>query len=647
MSNKITNKDKIKFFENIEKIKRMSAGNIKLDKLDSKFFSTNSLELGYIDVNGIYNTVKLSKNSLESYIDHMIEVLQYLNSYTTPVQSPKMYTSINIVLLMILKCSNFGGTKGKYVKALIDNCTKNDSEMIDVVYTILIPGTKVKNGVLHNGNTMYDTKELKETIKYKTSLKTQEDIESLILKFFDLGIVSYQDKKLGYEEYFEIENYLAYLVNQKSEFKLPKVKNIKFSKSQSLACEILCESNDRVKLLLGLAGTGKSYVISNIIAECLKQDINVAVACPTNAAVAVISQALEKNGIDTNNLVFNRILTVDAALYDRKNEKKIQLLIVDESSLCSTKHFEIVKKLNPETVIFVGDPEQLPPIEAGCPFVDLAASDKVKTKAYLLEQHRNKSEEVKNVIDEINNDKLNYTKIFPISNNKKLPQEIDDKVFYNFKNYLIKHKDDVFLAEQNNLVDALNVVLLDIKYENETLDDNILKLIYTYFTKSEVNNIDFKKYVGESVIWDGVKFECKIDSNYSIIRGSIGKILPNNMIEMNCIKTKNVNDRPFKSFVFPYEHVENHTTKSDRLRLTFARTIHKSQGSSFPKVTYMVKDSGYTLYNNNLNINIKKDMAYVACSRASESINVICLIHDVGTIITPKTGRDTLLSKLI
>lgn len=630
---KISAQQKIELLEKVRIIGRLSE-RFTLPKINT-FITNNFLSIYYIDSNGEQKSSKMYYEGILKIIDGIILVLE---------KNPKL-SEIDICLSMISECENFGNVWAKKSKALLSECSCDDSKRIDILETILRKGAMLRNGINHNGNTIYDSSELFSIIKHVYNYD-KETIQNILTDFYKEKQISIYENKLGLTDFIGIESRILEYTKSKSSFIFPLncIEKETLNESQKNAVEILADNDDKINLLLGSAGVGKSYVIAKIIEACIDMELVVCVATPTHAAAKVLAQSLEDAGTNPGCLAFKRVITVDAAKFaSKKNVDKIDLLICDESSMMSTKHFDLINLINPEKVLLVGDPKQLPPIEAGSPFHDLVNSN--VTKAYLTQQMRNKNEEVKEIVNDVDkNEVLNFTKVFPFSDKKKLPQEINEKVLNQFKNYIISHKDDVWLAEQNNLVDWLNIVLLNIKHNSEKLDENILNLIKTYYINDySAPKLNFSECVGEIVYWDSQKFKVKANENYSIVRGSIGTILEKGLIEIEGVKTKDVSGKPTQKFVmrlidFPFY--------GESLRLMFARTIHKSQGASFDKVTYLVKDSSY-IKSKDFKLNIKKDLAYVACSRAINSLNVVCFIHDISTYISPKTLRKTLLNSFL
>lgn len=143
------------------------------------------------------------------------------------------------------------------------------------------------------------------------------------------------------------------------------------------------QSKQSYAVIVGYAGTGKTYLVSKII-EALDSNVKVAMTAPTNKAVKILAD----NGanIKADFATIHKLLALKVKwLYPPKGSKdkpkqvlthawnakptinNYSVLIVDEVSMLSDELFE---KINDEIgdktkVIFMGDPAQIPPVDDG------------------------------------------------------------------------------------------------------------------------------------------------------------------------------------------------------------------------------------------------------------------------------------------
>ena len=131
-----------------------------------------------------------------------------------------------------------------------------------------------------------------------------------------------------------------------------------------------CIANKNPVLLTGFAGTGKSTTIATIIKSLSHKLITI--ATPTHKAAAVLTAMLETNGIISPNV---KVTTIHKALGKRplkqsngtmlftKPTKEVYgILIIDECSMIDSELFDDINQAAPTaSIVYVGDPAQLPP----------------------------------------------------------------------------------------------------------------------------------------------------------------------------------------------------------------------------------------------------------------------------------------------
>lgn len=129
-------------------------------------------------------------------------------------------------------------------------------------------------------------------------------------------------------------------------------------------------------LLLGYAGTGKTFLLAKAIKELLelKPNIKIALTAPTNKAVKVLKNSFEIEDRRIEFMTIYKLLnlkmiidakgnqTFQADLFDQKEVDDYNVIVVDESSMLEDKLFLELNKLYNKTTIFMGDPKQIPPV---------------------------------------------------------------------------------------------------------------------------------------------------------------------------------------------------------------------------------------------------------------------------------------------
>jgi len=150
-------------------------------------------------------------------------------------------------------------------------------------------------------------------------------------------------------------------------------------------------AQSRISVLVGDAGTGKTTVLSVL---CSHPDIKsggVLLLAPTGKATVRLLESMGKEGHGFTALNVAQFLTrsnrfdfddMRYILSDRSYNDVPDTVIIDESSMLTEEMFgSLMQALKrARRIIFVGDPNQLPPIGSGRPFVDLVYMLKLNLK---------------------------------------------------------------------------------------------------------------------------------------------------------------------------------------------------------------------------------------------------------------------------
>lgn len=149
--------------------------------------------------------------------------------------------------------------------------------------------------------------------------------------------------------------------------------------------------SERVSLLSGIAGAGKSYTVAIMAKRMMAHaGSTVLIVSPTGKAVQRIRELLDQNGIDEKRVSLSTVhsfvysfetrsgVSMECHIDDPDTKKRFpcDFVIVDEASMLSLEMAErLLKAVGTfaKHATFVGDPEQLPSIDAGSVFLDLIA----------------------------------------------------------------------------------------------------------------------------------------------------------------------------------------------------------------------------------------------------------------------------------
>lgn len=114
--------------------------------------------------------------------------------------------------------------------------------------------------------------------------------------------------------------------------------------------------DNHISCLIGGAGTGKSYVTSNIVEQLLLNGKTVAILAPTHKAKEALQSKLSRGTVQT----------IHSYVYNPTNADAI---VIDEAGMLSTTLVaKLAKVYTGQQLVFVGDKNQIPPVEYGRPF---------------------------------------------------------------------------------------------------------------------------------------------------------------------------------------------------------------------------------------------------------------------------------------
>lgn len=549
---------------------------------------------------------------------------------------------------------------------------------------------------VNQGHTLLSYDQIVEEINklpldQKTDFQT-EKIEG-VLEFLQEGelYVDVENSYIKLKEYQDYKQLVVDIVNSRLETSLSSKQNWKkiidnqFGKLQenneendqmardekATALKIL--ESSRISVLLGRAGTGKTSALGIFASSKEIKDGGVLALTPTGKARVQLENSFKKNSVEAEFMTVAQFLirskgfswnTMAYKMPSKPSSSIAKTVIIDESSMLTEDMFAVILKLvdsHAERIIFIGDPNQLPPIGAGRPFVDLInylESDYPEKVATLKTEMRQGS----------GGDDLSFAQIFSNSDS------VDKDVIYRIQN---NQTDDRLKYVQYTDLDELEKVFFeelveitnmtnedDIDGFNKSLGANVGK--YTKYPTSEyiedwqilsptkfigagsyyLNNQLHQKYRQDIVNeWNkyplsknspqsvqnivcGDKVISNVNGEKDYWDGSSGKAyIANGEIGIMADypshygkEDKNTSWYKFRfgSFegkVFSYTKADFGGDNSDsKLELAYALTVHKSQGSSFGKTIVVI--NGKSSF-------VTKELLYTAFSRQRERLIVL------------------------
>ncbi|MCA1011752.1 AAA family ATPase [Halobacillus halophilus] len=432
--------------------------------------------------------------------------------------------------------------------------------------------------------------------------------------------------------------------------------------------------SSKLSVLIGRAGTGKTSALGILASSEEIRSGGVLALTPTGKARVQLENSFKKSEVHAEFITVAQFLTRSGGFsWDRMSYRMpekpstsvAQTVIIDESSMLTEDMFAGILKLvqsHAHRIIFIGDPNQLPPIGAGRPFVDLIN--------YLKHNYPNNLAELQTEMRQgtggydlsfaqlfSNADQMNKDIVYKIQNKqmndrlKYIQYDCTDELEESLLSQLVEtlemnDDDDVngfnksLGAEKNGkytnyktsrfiedwqILSPTKFVGSGSYYLNNQIHQKYRQAIVENWNKNQwskknpqsVQNIVYGDKVisntnGERKYWDGSE-----GSEY-IANGEIG-------LMSSFPEQYGKNDKNKKYYKFRFGSFEGKVfsyTKSDfggenndtKLELAYALTVHKAQGSSFGKTIVVINGRSSFL---------TKELLYTAFSRQKEQLIIL------------------------
>lgn len=355
--------------------------------------------------------------------------------------------------------------------------------------------------------------------------------------------------------------------------------------------------NNKLSILTGGPGTGKTYTVNSIVklVKKLYPHYTIELCAPTGKAAIRMNELTDKN---SNAKTIHSLIKLGPDLSKKPQEVKADFLIVDEASMIDVKLFsKLLQACTGNTsILLIGDPNQLPSVGAGLVLKDLLESEQIP-KTMLTKVFRQ---------DDMGRITINASRIAEGNTNIEIGADdfyfirkldIQQNIIELIKRLINKgyrHEDIQVLSpvkQSKNGVFELNRKLQEVynppsKGKNEIIIDDMClfregdRVIHTQ------NNADLNVFNGEI--------------------GTIIKIEGNGKVDESAVVTVYY-EIGKKEVMYSLELHE--------LELAYALTVHKSQGSEFDTIIMPVDpEKEYAL---------NRSLIYTAITRAKNMVVLI------------------------
>ncbi len=456
---------------------------------------------------------------------------------------------------------------------------------------------RLKSGVTYllyqaayNGHTCFPKEELVTEAKALLNVGETEVENALSLLLMEGRIINV--KKAGIVFYSLPHFYLAetYIAARLSALQQTKCEDLSKKLDIDDLCDVSLSSEQKeaitealkqkVFIITGGPGTGKTTVIKSLLTAFDALNKKVILAAPTGRAAKRISEVTGKNAKTIHRLLEVKQAGGDRPQFERNEQNPVRcdVVIVDEMSMTDSLLFEsFLRAFSEKTrIIMVGDCDQLPPVGAGNVLKDMIASDAVaKISFHQIFRQENASQIVENAHRILNFEEPVYngdgSDFFFVGspNGEDTVATVCDLVENRLPNFLNISPDKI------QVLTPMRKSVLGSVALNNALKQTLNPVRKNQPQKS-ANGYVFSKFDRVMQTKNDYDIEWETEDGYrgqGIYNGDMGVITE---IDLENKEMTILFDED-KTVCYDFMKLEN-------LELAYAVTVHKSQGSEFDAV---------------------------------------------------------------
>lgn len=557
-------------------------GKKKLEKIKESTIEARDSREALLYLQGLNISFNLSNKIYKVYGDNTISIVK-----TNPYKLSEDISGIGFVMADNIAMNMQMKNDSKFrISAAISYILKNDAEMSG-------------SCALKKEDLLNKTFDLIKVDKNKINEQINEDLLKSKIQIIKIGEDEFVYDRDIYKAEKSCAINLSRLQNEKYIFDVKINEDFDaFSKEQEIA--IKEAFNNMLLVITGGPGTGKTTIIKAICNILNENNLKFNLAAPTGRAAKRMQESTENVAFTIHRLIG---IKPESPIpeFNEENTLDCDYVIVDEASMIDIKLMDkLLKALWSKTaLILVGDHNQLPSVGAGNVLKDILDTD---IKAVKLKKIFRQAKE-SNIV--VNAHKINDG-LYPILNQK-------NKDFFFINSNSKKFQNDLLDLVKNRLpnyykLDPINDIQILAPSKKSlwgivNINDLCQKELNKNPNSIKINNRIFK--LGDKVMQVRNNYELESlnpdDFDDGVYNGDIGRIID---IDKNMESLK-VEFYDGNIVSYKKEDVKD-------LDLSYAITIHKSQGSEFDCVLIPMMPASFMLLNRNL--------LYTAITRAKKLV---------------------------
>ena len=376
-----------------------------------------------------------------------------------------------------------------------------------------------------------------------------------------------------------------------------------------------------VLLITGGPGTGKTTTIRALISLFKRRGQQVALAAPTGRAAKRITEATGEEACTIHRLL-EYGFSEERGFYFFRNEERplsADVVIVDEFSMVDLLLlYNLTKALSPQTrLIMVGDPDQLPSVGAGNVLRDVVNSQNIP-RVHLQTIFRQAQESM--IV--VNAHRINQGQ-FPRLNVKNkdfyfIDQEELEKIA-SMVVYLCQKK----LPRYGAYHPIEDVQVITPMRRTEVGVDNLNQLLQASLNPPSPQKAEVKRGATFYRLGDKVM---QIRNNYrkEVYNGDMGRVSSVDLEEGE-VTVQYPEVGGYRPVVYQLNELEE-------LVLSYAVSVHKSQGSEYPVVILPVVTQHYVM--------LQRNLLYTGVTRAKQLAVLIGTKKALGIAVNNQKGQE-------